>query len=74
MKRIILLGMFYAIVCKFTMAQAPQLMSYQAVIWDAAGHLVSDKAVNIKLSILKGSVTGISIYTEFHKIQTNENY
>ena len=55
------------------MAQAPQLMSYQAVIWDAAGHLVSDKAVNIKLSILHGSVTGISVYNEFHKIQTNEN-
>ena len=55
------------------MAQAPQLMSYQAVIWDAAGNLVSDKAVNIKLSILQGSVTGISVYSEFHKIQTNEN-
>ena len=73
MKRIILLGIFFVTVCKFTMAQVPQLMSYQAVIWDAAGHLVSDKAVNIKLSILQGSVTGISVYTEFHKIQTNEN-
>jgi uncharacterized protein (TIGR02145 family) len=73
MKRIIFLGIFYVTICNFTMAQAPQLMSYQAVIWDAAGHLVSDKAVNIKLSILQGSVTGISVYTEFHKIQTNEN-
>ncbi|MFM7091464.1 MAG: hypothetical protein ACKOZZ_11720, partial [Bacteroidota bacterium] len=73
MKRIILLGVFCVTECKFTLAQAPHLMSYQAVIWDAAGHLVSDKAVNIKLSILQGSVTGIIVYTESHKLQTNEN-
>ena len=73
MKRIILLGVFCVTVCKFTLAQAPHLMSYQAVIWDAAGNLVSDKAVNIKLSILQGSVTGIIVYTESHKLQTNEN-
>jgi uncharacterized protein (TIGR02145 family) len=48
-------------------------MSYQAVIWDASGNLVSEKMVSIKLSILQGSVTGTSVYSESHRVQTNVN-
>ena len=54
-------------------SQAPNLMSYQAVIWDATGNLVADKTVNIKISVLKGSVTGVNVYSETHRVQTNIN-
>jgi len=56
-----------------TIAQVPNLMSYQAVIWDGNGNLVSEKMVNIKLSILQGSVIGTSVYSETHRVQTNVN-
>jgi len=48
-------------------------MSYQAVIWDASGNLVAEKMVSIKISILQGSVTGTSVYSENHRVQTNIN-
>jgi uncharacterized protein (TIGR02145 family) len=48
-------------------------MSYQAVIWDASGNLISEKMVSIKLSILQGSVSGTSVYSENHRVQSNVN-
>ena len=54
-------------------SQAPNMMSYQAVIWDGSGNLVAEKMVSIKISILQGSVTGTSVFSETHRIQTNVN-
>lgn len=65
--------LFVFISLKLVIAQSPGLMSYQAVIWDANGNLVADKTVNIKISVLKGSVTGVNVYSETHRVQTNIN-
>ena len=65
--------LFIIIAFNFLLGQAPNLMSYQAVIWDASGNLVSEKMVSIKISILQGSVTGTSVYSETHRVQTNIN-
>jgi uncharacterized protein (TIGR02145 family) len=73
MKKIVLLWLITIVFIVDLISQAPNLMSYQAVIWDASGNLVSEKMVNIKISILQGSVTGTSVYSETHKIQTNIN-
>jgi uncharacterized protein (TIGR02145 family) len=73
MKKVRILLFFIFISLKLVFAQAPNLMSYQAVIWDASGNLVSEKMVSIKISILQGSVSGISVYSEIHKVQTNIN-
>jgi hypothetical protein len=43
------------------------------VIWDATGNFVAEKMVSIKISILQGSVTGTSVFSETHRIQTNVN-
>jgi uncharacterized protein (TIGR02145 family) len=73
MKKLIF-SIFCALIgLQVTIAQVPNLMSYQAVIWDASGNLVSEKTVSIKISILQGSVSGTSVYSETHKIQTNIN-
>lgn len=73
MKKITLLSLTTIVFISNLISQAPNLMSYQAVIWDAGGNLVTEKTVNIKISILQGSVTGTSVYSETHRVQTNIN-
>jgi uncharacterized protein (TIGR02145 family) len=73
MRKIILLSLLTFIYISNLISQAPNLMSYQAVIWDASGSLVSEKMVSIKLSILQGSVSGTSVYSENHRVQSNVN-
>jgi uncharacterized protein (TIGR02145 family) len=53
--------------------QAPQKMSYQAVIRGANNALVIDKPVGVRISILQGSETGSTVYTETHTPTTNAN-
>ena len=73
MKKITLLSLITIVFISNLIAQAPNLMSYQAVIWDASGNLVAEKMVSIKISILQGSVSGSSVYSETHRVQTNIN-
>jgi uncharacterized protein (TIGR02145 family) len=58
-------------VCLF--AQAPQKMSYQAVIRDAGNALITSHAVGMRISILRGSVSGTVVYTETQTPTTNVN-
>jgi hypothetical protein len=53
--------------------QAPEKMSYQAIIRDNSGQLVTDHDVGMKISILQGSVTGTPVYEETHTATTNAN-
>lgn len=55
------------------LAQAPQKMSYQAVIFDNSGALVVSSPVGMQISILQGSIVGASVYTETHTPTTNLN-
>jgi len=54
-------------------AQAPQKMSYQAVLRNAANTLISNAPVAIRVSILQGSATGTAVYVERHTLTTNLN-
>jgi hypothetical protein len=54
-------------------AQPPQKLSYQAVVRNAAGKLVQNTSVGIRISILKYSATGAVVYTETHNAGTNVN-
>ena len=51
----------------------PQKISYQAVIRDASNNLVTNHAVGMQISILKGSTSGIVVYTETQTATTNSN-
>ena len=51
----------------------PEKMSYQAVVRDADGQLVSDKAVGMQISILQNTTTGTAVYVETHTPTSNEN-
>jgi len=54
-------------------AQAPQKMTYQAVVRDANNNLVTNTQVGIEINILEGSTTGTQIYTETQTPTTNDN-
>ena len=54
-------------------SQAPNAMSYQAVIRDANNNLVSNQSVGMQISILQGSAGGSSVYTETQTASTNDN-
>jgi uncharacterized protein (TIGR02145 family) len=53
--------------------QSPEKMSFQAVIRDASGELVSNSSVGLKMSVLQGSVSGTLAYSETHNGMTNSN-
>ena len=54
-------------------AQSPQKMSYQCVVRNASGTLVTNQMVGIKISILQGSASGTAVYTETLTPTTNTN-
>ncbi len=54
-------------------AQAPEKMSYQAVVRNNNNVLVSNHAVGMRISILQGSATGTAVYTETQTPTTNAN-
>lgn len=52
-------------------AQAPQRMTFQAVVRDAANELVVSAPVGIRISVLQGSANGTAVFVETHAPQTN---
>jgi len=54
-------------------AQAPQKMSYQAVIRNTSGALVTSTSVGMKISVLQGTATGTVAYSETQTASTNAN-
>jgi hypothetical protein len=56
-----------------TFAQAPEKMSYQAVIRDATNTLLTNEEVGMQISILQTSITGTAVYIETQTATTNIN-
>ena len=54
-------------------AQAPNKMSYQALVRDGSNELVTDQPVGMQISILKGSIWGSAVYVETQTPTTNFN-
>lgn len=54
-------------------SQAPQKMSYQAVIRNTNGQLISNSLIGTQVSIRQISPTGVVIYRETHSDSTNTN-
>ncbi|MEX1275469.1 MAG: tail fiber domain-containing protein [Bacteroidota bacterium] len=53
-------------------AQVPQAFHYQAVARDGAGQILANKAISVRLAILKGTASGSAVYTETHQVTTND--
>lgn len=56
-----------------TYAQSPQKMGYQAIIRNNANVVISSANVGMRISILQGTITGPSVYTETQTQTTNSN-
>ena len=54
-------------------AQLPHQLSYQAVVRGANNTLLTNQKVGVKISLLKGSENGQSVYVEQHIATTNSN-
>ncbi|MEA3445442.1 MAG: hypothetical protein U9R19_12040 [Bacteroidota bacterium] len=52
-------------------AQAPNAFKYQAVARTNTGALISNQCIGVQVSILQGSTTGTSAYSETHVDTTN---
>ncbi|MCB9198640.1 MAG: hypothetical protein H6600_09275 [Flavobacteriales bacterium] len=53
--------------------QAPEGMTYQAIVRDQNSAIVASQNVGIQISILQYSSTGSSVYSEVHSTNTNTN-
>lgn len=65
--------LFAVLLTVHVFAQAPQTMSYQAVIRNTSGALVVSTPISIQISILQGSSTGSTSYVETQTSTTNAN-
>lgn len=71
MKKILLTFAMAFVVMLTSFAQSPQVFKYQAVARDLSGNILATQAVSFQISILQGSATGSSVYTETHATTTN---
>lgn len=72
MKRILLAaGLMLGTTLAF--AQAPEKMSYQAIIRNAGGQVLANQNIGIKVSVLQGSSSGTVVYSERLTGSTNAN-
>jgi hypothetical protein len=55
------------------LAQAPQKISFQAVVRNGSNVLVTNGNVSIRISLVQGSTTGTTVYSETHNSVTNAN-
>jgi hypothetical protein len=54
-------------------AQAPEKMSYQAVVRDAGNAFITNQQVGMQISILQGGATGAAMYEETQTPTSNAN-
>ena len=67
---------YYLILCLLLLyvsgrTQPTDGFSYQAVVRDAGGHIIANKQVSIRISIIRGNSTGTVIYSEEFSPTTN---
>jgi ribosomal protein L14 len=65
------LAFAFLLLCNSIWAQVPEAIKYQAVARDASGNVYENQLVQFEISILEGSSTGNSVYTETHIDTTN---
>ena len=55
----------------FAFSQAPQKINFQSILRNSSGEVVANKSVSLKISILSGSISGSSVYSEIHTKTTD---
>ena len=60
------------LISTLTFAQSPNSFKYQAVARDAAGVILTNKTIGIKISLIQTSVNGTAVYSETFTLSTNQ--
>ncbi len=55
----------------FAVAQAPQKINFQSILRNSSGEVVSNSSVSLRISILRGTINGTSVYSETHAKTTD---
>ena len=71
MKKALLLSVLLLALAAGLHAQAPQSVTLQSVLRDAAGRLVANQNIAVRLTLTQGSATGTVVYCETHAAVTN---
>ena len=66
----LLIAFLFCFIAGFS--QVPDAFNYQAAVRNNLGEIISEKNVKFRISILKDSETGASVYSETHDVSTNQ--
>ena len=73
LKSVLIFTLVNLVISTLVFSQAPEKMSYQSVLRGTNNALVTNQNVRVKISILQGTITGSSVYSEEHITSTNSN-
>jgi hypothetical protein len=73
MKRNIFLSIVFLLLSVPFYGQAPEVFSYQALVYDSNSVLVSNAITPIQISVLQNGIDGTAVYVEQHTPTTNTN-
>jgi hypothetical protein len=68
---VVLLGLGLLISKQAYSQSVPQRFSFQGIVRNALGQVLSSQTVSMRLSILQGSETGSAVYVESHTVTTS---
>ncbi len=71
MKRI-LLTLILLVTGIILFAQVPTSFNYQAVVRDSQGEVLANQSISFRISILQGSSSGTTVYSETHSKTSND--
>lgn len=54
-------------------AQAPEKLTYQAIVRDSGNNLVPNQSIGMQIKILQGAMNGTVVYEEIHSTTANAN-
>ena len=72
MKKVILHVAFLQLLALAVLGQVPEAIKYQMVARDTSGNLLSLKNITLRIHILRDSIDGPSVYSEWHLKTTNK--
>ncbi len=67
---LVVIGLFFALSMQ-GIGQVPQRFSYQAVLRNTDGSVMSNQPINVKISLRKASASGDIVYTETQNVTTS---
>ena len=72
MKQFLLSIFLVALTFSTAFSQVPDAFNYQAVVRNSSGEIIANKTVSFRISLLSDSESGTVLYSEKHKLSTND--